>query len=312
MRDFNENNITDAVIERFENTPDARLKTVINSLVHHLHDFVRDVELTTDEWYAAIDFLTRTGQISINSRQEFILLSDTLGVSMLVDAVNHRMPKGATETTVQGPFYMENPPEFPQGFDISRGLKGETLFAEGTVSSADGQPLPYAILDVWQSDTDGYYDLQHTDFDEPTLRGRFRADARGYFYFWSILPSAYPIPHDGPVGQMLVATNRHPWRPAHLHFMISAAGHEKLITHVFVQGDRYLDSDAVFGVKNSLIREYLKERPGIAPDGKKIDGPWRRLKYDFRLKPSGKPEPKAAEVRSTTGESAQTDPQKVA
>jgi hydroxyquinol 1,2-dioxygenase len=305
MRDFDEKNITDAVLERFQNTPEARLKTVMYSLVRHLHDFVRDVELTTDEWYTAIDFLTRTGQISINSRQEFILLSDTLGVSMLVDAINHRMPKGATETTVQGPFYVENPPEFPQGFDISRGLKGETLYVEGTVSSADGGVLPYAVLDVWQSDTDGYYDVQRTDLAEPTLRGRFRADAQGRFYFWSILPSAYPIPHDGPVGQMLVATARHPWRPAHLHFMISADGHQKLITHVFVQGDQYLDGDAVFGVKNSLIREYLHEPPGIAPDGKKMAGPWRRLRYDFRLKPSGPS--RTAETHAAKTDSARSD-----
>jgi hydroxyquinol 1,2-dioxygenase len=288
MRDFNEHNITDAVIERFQNTPDPRLKTVIQSLVHHLHDFVREVELSTEEWYAAIDFLTRTGQICGNSRQEFILLSDTLGVSMLVDAINHRMPKGATETTVQGPFYVENPPTFPDGFDISRGLKGETLFVAGTVSSTEGEALPVAVVDVWQSDTDGYYDVQRSDLTEPTLRGRFRADAQGHFYFWSILPSAYPIPHDGPVGEMLTATARHPWRPAHLHFMISAPGHERLVTHVFVEGDRYLDSDAVFGVKNSLIREYLLEPPGVAPDGTKMASPWRQLSYDFRLKPLAK------------------------
>jgi len=284
MRDFDEKNITEAVVDRFQSTPDPRLKTIMTSLVRHLHDFVRDVELTTDEWYVAIDFLTRTGQICSSTRQEFILLSDTLGVSMLVDAVNHRMPKGATETTVQGPFYVENPPEFPQGFDISRGLKGEALFVSGTASSAQGGALPHAVVDVWQSDTDGYYDVQRTDLSEPTLRARFRADAQGRFFFWSILPSAYPIPHDGPVGQMLVATGRHPWRPAHLHFMISAPGHEKLITHVFVQGDRYLDSDAVFGVKNSLIREYLREPPGVAPDGTKMERPWRRLNYDFCLK----------------------------
>jgi hydroxyquinol 1,2-dioxygenase len=290
MRDFNEKNITDAVIERFQNTPDPRLKTVIQSLVHHLHDFVREVELSTEEWYTAINFLTRTGQTCSDSRQEFILLSDTLGVSMLVDALNHRMPKGATETTVQGPFYVENPPDFPQGFDISRGLMGETLFVEGTVASTDkgGSFLPSAVVDVWQSDTDGYYDVQRCDLTEPTLRGRFCADAQGHFYFWSILPSAYPIPHDGPVGEMLTATARHPWRPAHLHFMISSPGYERLVTHVFVQGDRYLDSDAVFGVKNSLIREYLQEPSGVAPDGKKMAGPWRRLSYDFWLKPLAK------------------------
>jgi hydroxyquinol 1,2-dioxygenase len=284
MRDFDEKNITRAVIDRFKNTPDPRLKTIMTSLVDHLHDFVRDVELTFDEWYFAIDFLTRTGQISSSSRQEFILLSDTLGISMLVDAINHRMPAGATATTVQGPFYVENPPEFPQGFDISRGLKGEKLFVQANVSSAGDGPLADAVIDVWQSDTDGFYDVQRRDLSEPTLRARFRADSKGRLYFWSILPSPYPIPNDGPVGQMLAATARHPWRPAHLHFMISAAGHEKLITHVFVQGDRYLDSDAVFGVKESLVREYTHEPAGVAPDGTKMTSDWRKLQYDFGLK----------------------------
>ena len=287
MRDFDEKNITDAVIDRFKNTPDPRLKTIMNSLVKHLHDFVREVDLTIDEWNFAIDFLTRTGQKCSDVRQEFILLSDTLGISMLVDAVNHRMPEGATQTTVLGPFYVENPPEFPLGFDVSHNLKGEKLFVEGTVSSATGGRLANAVIDVWQSDTDGYYDVQRTDLNEPTLRGRFRADAQGRFHFWSILPSPYPIPYDGPVGQMLKATARHPWRPAHLHFMISASGHEKLVTHVFVQGDQYLDSDAVFGVKNSLISEYTREQPGVAPDGTTVNGPWRKLKYDFGLKPLG-------------------------
>ncbi len=287
MRDFNEKNITDAVIDRFKNTPDPRLKAIMTSLVRHLHDFVRDVDLTIDEWNFAIHYLTRTGHMCDDKRQEFILLSDTLGISMLVDAINHRMPEGATQTTVLGPFYVENPPEFPLGFDVSRGLKGEKLYVEGTVSSATGGPLPGAVIDVWQSDTDGYYDVQRSDLDQPTLRGRIRADDRGRFYFWSILPSPYPIPYDGPVGQMIQATARHPWRPAHLHFMISAKGHEKLVTHVFVQGDKYLDSDAVFGVKNSLIGNYTHEQPGVAPDGTKMDGPWRKLKYDFGLKPLG-------------------------
>jgi hydroxyquinol 1,2-dioxygenase len=284
MRDFNEENITSAVIDRFGNTPNPRLKTIINSLVRHLHDFVRETGLTFDEWAYGVNFLTRTGQLCDDSRQEFILLSDTLGISMLVDAVNHHMPEGATATTVLGPFYVENPPEVPLGFDISRGLKGEKLFVEGNVVSASGAAVKNAVIDVWQSDTDGYYDVQRTDLSEPTLRGRFRADAEGHFYFWSILPSAYPIPNDGPVGQMLEATARHPWRPAHLHFMISGDGYEKLITHVFVQNDRYLDSDAVFGVKNSLIGNYAQEQPGVAPDGKKMDGPWRKLVYQFGLK----------------------------
>lgn len=286
MRDFNEHNITDAVLEQFAKCPNPRLKKVISSLVRHLHDFARDVELTQDEWNAAIDYLTRTGQISGPARQEFILLSDVMGVSMLVDAINHRMPEGATASTVLGPFYVENPPEFPLGFDVSRGVKGERLYVEGTVSSASGERLAHAEIDVWQSDTDGYYDVQRPDLEEPTLRGRFHADAAGRFYFWTILPSPYSIPHDGPVGQLIEATGRHPWRPAHLHFMISAPGHEKLVTHLFVRGDQYLDSDAVFGVKNSLVADFPPQAPGVAPDGKKMTGPWRKLVHHFGLKPA--------------------------
>ncbi|HVB33557.1 MAG TPA: intradiol ring-cleavage dioxygenase [Patescibacteria group bacterium] len=284
MRDFDEHNITDAVIDRIRNTPDPRLKTIMTHLVRHLHDFVREVDLTFDEWLYAVRFLTRTGQICSDSRQEFVLLSDTLGISMLVDAINHRMPEGATATTVLGPFYVDNPPEFPLGFDISRGLKGERLFVQADVRSASGGPLENVVVDVWQSDTDGYYDVQRPDLTEPTLRGRFRPDSQGRFHFWSILPSPYPIANDGPVGQMLVATARHPWRPAHLHFMISADGHEKLITHVFPRNDPYLDSDAVFGVKNSLIANYTQEGAGVAPDGKEMKSPWRKLVYHFGLK----------------------------
>ena len=285
MREFDERSITEAVVERFQGTPDPRLKAVMTSLVRHLHDFVRDVELTFDEWNYAIDFLTRTGQMCSATRQEFILLSDTLGVSMLVDAINHRTPEGATQTTVLGPFYVQNPPELRHGADVSGGLQGEPLFVEGSVAAAGGAPLANAVVDIWQSDDEGYYDVQRPEVEEPTLRARFRTDAQGRFSFWSIMPKFYPIPEDGPVGEMLRATNRHPNRPAHVHFMISASGYETLITHVFANDSSYLDSDAVFGVKEALIREFMREAPGSAPGGRQIDRPWRRLSYDFGLKP---------------------------
>ncbi len=285
MRDFDEHNITAAVIERFAGTPDARLKQLMTSLVRHLHDFVRDVEPTFEEWLQAVMFLTRTGQISDARRQEFILLSDTLGVSMLVDAINHRLPAGATETTVLGPFHVEGSPEVANGADISAGVAGEVLFAEGTVTAADGTPLPGALVQVWQSDAEGFYDLQKPELDGMALRGQLRTDAGAKFWFRTITPAAYPIPYDGPVGDMLTATARHPWRPAHVHFMISAPGYETLVTHVFVAGDKYLDSDAVFGVKNSLIREFEARPAGAMPDGVVAEGPWRYLKYDFGLKP---------------------------
>ena len=283
MRDFDEQNITAAVIDRFQNTPDPRLKKIMTSLVQHLHDFVRDVELSEDEWAQAIDFLTRTGKLCTDKRQEFILLSDTLGVSMLVDAINHRFAKGITESTVLGPFYVQNAPEAALGDDIRGEAKGEPLYVDGSILSEDGRPMVNAIVDVWHSDAEGFYDVQLPQFQEASLRARFHTDAQGRFRFWTIVPRYYPIPDDGTVGEMLKATARHPFRPAHVHFMIMAEGHEKLVTHLFVDGDQYLDSDAVFAVKNSLIRDFTREVPGIAPDGKKIDTPWRRLHSDFVL-----------------------------
>jgi hydroxyquinol 1,2-dioxygenase len=274
MRDFDEHNITDAVIGSLAQTKDIRLKTVMTSLVHHLHDFVRDVDLSFEEWSRAIDFLTRTGQMCSDKRQEFILLSDTLGVSMLVDAINHRMPEGATETTVLGPFFVEARPNQPLGADISGGLEGEPLLVEGSVASPDGTPLADANVDVWQADDDGYYDVQRPELQSALLRARFRTDAKGQFSFKSITPAFYPIPDDGPVGEMLGALGRHPYRPAHIHFMIGANGYETLITHIFNAESPYLDSDAVFGVKNSLIAEFSTDPRG-----------GRRLIYQFGLKP---------------------------
>ena len=282
MRDFNEHNITAAVIERFAATPDPRLKTIMTSLVQHLHDFVRDVDLTFEEWTVAIDFLTRTGRICSEQRQEFILLSDTLGVSMLVDSINHRMPDGATQTTVLGPYYVDDPPEVSLGADVSAGAPGESFFVEGCVTTAGGGPIPGALIDIWHSDSEGLYDVQTSKV--PGLRARLSTDPDGHFHFWTIVPRYYPIPDDGPVGQMLATTKRHPFRPAHIHFMIEAPGHETLITHVFRAGDTYLDSDAVFGVKDTLIREFTQQPPGIAPDGRYVAQSWRKLSYDFGLK----------------------------
>lgn len=282
-RDFNEESITQAVIQAFGAAPNARLKEVMQSFVRHMHDFVRDVEPTIDEWGMAIDFLTRTGHMCDDKRQEFILLSDTLGISMLVDAINHRQPDGATETTVLGPFYVQNPPEKPDGADISGGEGGEPLHVEAEVTAPDGTPLADAWVDVWQSDDDGFYDVQKPGSDA-NLRARFRTDSQGKVRFWTIVPAFYPIPDDGPVGDLLKASGRHPYRPAHIHFMIGAPGYETLVTHLFVDGDPYLDSDTVFGVKQSLIVSLDEGAAGTAPGGT-VTGSYKRLAHRFGLKP---------------------------
>jgi hydroxyquinol 1,2-dioxygenase len=287
MRDFNETNITQAVIERFANTPDERLKQLVTRLVAHLHDYVRDVEPTFPEWLAAIQFLTRTGQTCSATRQEFILLSDTLGISMLVDAINHRMPAGATETTVLGPFHVQNAPLVESGADISFGAAGEPLYIEGRIISSVGEPLAGAMVEIWHSDRDGFYDVQRPELDHVVARARIHAALDGRFQLRSIMPAAYPIPDDGPVGDMLRAGKRHPWRPAHVHFMISQPGYETLVTHVFASDSDYLDSDAVFGVKNSLIRDFVRHEAGTLPDGTPVSGPWRHLQFEFGLKQVG-------------------------
>lgn len=287
MRNFDENNITAAVLDRVKHASDPRVKELSEALIRHLHAFVREARPTQTEWQWAIDFLTRTGHMCDDKRQEFILLSDTLGVSMLVDAINHPASQGATETTVLGPFFVEAAPEKASGDDISGEMRGDPLLVTGTVSSSNDGPIAGATIDVWHSDNDGYYDVQQLEkIGSLAMRGRFRSDAEGRFYFWSIKPAPYPVPHDGPVGQMLTAQGRHPWRPAHVHFMISAPGHERLVTHVFVAGDPYLDSDAVFGVKDSLIREYVRRPAGRAPDGRVLKTPYYHLSYDFGLKPA--------------------------
>lgn len=278
MRNFDEETITQAVIERVAGSRQPRTRQISEALVRHLHAFVKEIEPTQEEWEAGIAFLTETGHMCGPTRQEFILLSDTLGVSMLVDALNHRLPGDATHTTVLGPFYVDDPPVRSLGADISEGEGGVPLLVEGSVRSDDGAPLPGAFVDTWHSDADGYYDVQKDGSDEASLRARFVADDEGRFSFRTIVPSFYPIPNDGPVGRMLEAQNRHPYRPAHIHFMIAAPGHRTLVTHVFIAGDPYLDSDVVFGVKDSLVRQL---EPASVRAG--FEGPAQRLAYDFVL-----------------------------
>ena len=283
MTDSTEQRLVNAVLEKLRDAKDPRFKQVMTSLITHLHAFVRDVELTEAEWIAAIQFLTATGKKCDDKRQEFILLSDTLGVSMLVDAINHRKPGGATETTVLGPFYAAGAKDMPMWGDIGAGVPGEPAYVSGRVLDTGGKPLAGAVLDVWQTDGEGFYDAQRPGAGEQYARGKFTADADGRYGFKTVQPVSYPVPTDGPVGKMLLGMGRHPYRPAHVHMIVTAPGHERVATHLFVKGDEYLDSDAVFGVKPSLVVEFRSHAAGATPDGKSSVVPFRTAHYDFRL-----------------------------
>ena len=283
MRNIDEHSITQAVLESFSTCSDQRLKTVLSSLVRHLHAFAREVALTEAEWFDGIQFLTACGHLSDDKRQEFILLSDTLGLSTLVTALNNRHPPGCTEATVFGPFFVDNVPEVANGSDIAQGAKGVPCYVRGCVLDLDGAPVPGARIDVWQSDADGLYDVQRADLDHHQARARLRSRSDGTFDFRSIAAVPYQIPSDGPVGKMLGRLARHAWRPAHLHFMIDAPGHHRLITHLFRSDGPYLDSDAVFGVRSTLIADWLHHGPGVAPDGQHCSEPFYTLDHRFVL-----------------------------
>lgn len=278
--------LTGQVVRSFDGVAGPRLSGLLQDLVRRLHAFAADNDMTQQEWQAGIDFLTRAGHITTDTRQEFVLLSDTLGLSSVVDVLTNSRTPDTTSSAVLGPFYVEGPPELPQGTDISAGLPGTPLYVDVTVTDTAGHPVADAAVDVWQSNEDGYYDVQLPDLDGPVLRGRLRTDPGGRLRFRSILPSEYPIPTDGPVGELLTAIGRHPYRAPHLHFLIDAPGHRQLITQLFVQGGRYLDSDAVFGVKQDLIVDF-EPRTGPTPDGADVGGEWRQLTFTFRLQTSG-------------------------
>ena len=289
MRQFNEDTLTQAVIDRLGKVKDARFKQIMTSAIKHLHAFARDVKLTEEEWFEGIKFLTAVGKKCDDKRQEFILLSDVLGLSMMVVALNHKTAPGATEATVLGPFFAHGAREFGYGADLREGatLKGEDTWVSGRVLGVDGKAIPNATLDIWQAKADGIYDVQEPDA-EFELRGRVKANARGEYAFKTYKPKFYSIPVDGPVGGLMGGMKRHPMRPAHMHAIVSAPGYQQVITHVFVEGDPYLDSDAVFAVKNSLIAKYRKvNSPGEA---KKLEmpSPFLKLEWDFRLAPQGK------------------------
>jgi len=286
MRNLTEANLTDAVLAKLEGAPDARFKQIMTSLIQHLHAFVREVELTEEEWMTGIQFLTAVGHKCDDKRQEFILLSDVLGVSMLVDAINHRRPGGVTENTVLGPFYVHGAPEIRNGDDMAAGWKGEPTYVAGRVLGTDGEPVPGALLDLWQSNTEGFYDVQLADTGGRQLRARLRADDEGRFRFRTIKPTAYPVPTDGPVGQILDRMGRHPMRPAHLHFIVSAPGYETVVTHLFVEGDPYLESDVVFGVKNSLVIDFKRSDSEAEAEKLGLKAPFCKASYEFVLRPA--------------------------
>ncbi len=281
MRNIDQHNITEAVIARMAACDNPRLKEILVALVTHLHDFVRETRLSEDEWMQGIRFLTDTGQQCDGQRQEFILLSDTLGVSMLTVALNQARPPGATEATVFGPFHTDDAPRVEAGADLARGAPGEPLFVQIEIVGLDGQPVVNAEVDVWQADEEGLYDVQRPELgEERRARGVLHTDADGRTHFRTIVPTAYPVPTDGPVGRMLVATGRHPWRPAHVHFLIRAEGYQTLITHIFRDPDPYLDSDAVFGVRSSLIGHFER-----VAQGPLAQGPYVSLSQRFVLAP---------------------------
>jgi len=298
MRTYTENELADAVIARMDKVKDPRFKQILTGLVRHLHAFAREVELTEEEWFEGIKFLTAVGQKCDDKRQEFILLSDILGLSSLVDMINHRLPDGATASTVLGPFFVHGAPEIENGGDMAAGCEGEPTYVSGRVLSVEGKPLAGALLDLWQSNSEGSYDVQLADTGGKQLRAKLRADAEGRFRFRTILPTSYPVPTDGPVGLVLDRMGRHPMRPAHLHFMVSAPGYETLVTHLFVKGDPYLESDVVFGVKDTLIVDFKRNASQAEAQKVGLTAPFHSASYDFVLRPAGEAKQHAARAAS--------------
>jgi protocatechuate 3,4-dioxygenase beta subunit len=301
MTQFSEKDLTAAVVDSFKDTPNPRIKFLLQELTKSLHAFVQKTDLTFEEWEFAIDFLTRTGQKCTPIRQEFILLSDVFGVSMLVDAVNHREREGATETTVLGPFYVGEHKVTPHGTDVSATLSGEKMFVQSRVTDLVGKPLAGVPIDIWHADDVGFYDSQKPTYETegPSSRARFITDADGRFFFRTIKPCSYPIPVDGPVGEMIQYTKRPAMRPAHIHFLVAAPGYEPLVTHVFIGGDPNIDCDVVFGVKDELIANIEKRTDPVMPDGKPAPAPWHLMTYEFRVRPGGGAAPKPLAAKAT-------------
>lgn len=283
---FDEASSAEVVNARMGENINPRLREVMTVLVKHLHAAVKEIEPTHEEWLAAIKFLTETGQMCSDWRQEFILLSDVLGVSMLVDAINHRRPSGATPNTILGPFYLSNAPRYENGANICLDSKGEPLLVAGRVLNTDGQPLPNASIEVWQTNDDGFYDVQQKGIQPDfNLRGVFATDQEGKYWFRSVKPRHYPIPADGPVGKLLGSLGRHPNRAAHLHFIVTATGYDPIITHIFAPDCQYLCEDTVFGVKSELIADFKKVDDEQKAQNVGLAAPFWSVDWDFTLAP---------------------------
>lgn len=283
---FTEENSADVVISRNAKAKNERLAEVMEVITRHLHAAVKEIEPTQEEWFEAIMFLTKTGQMCNDWRQEYILLSDVLGVSMLVDAINNRKPTGASESTVLGPFHVADAPELPMGANICLDQKGDPMLVRGRITGTDGKPIDHAKIDVWQANDEGFYDVQQKGIQPDfNLRGVFRTGADASYHFRGVKPKYYPIPDDGPVGQLLGKLGRHPYRPAHLHYILEAEGYETLVTHIFDPDDPYINSDAVFGVKQSLLArfEWVEDPDRITAAG--MEAPYYEVVHDFVLVP---------------------------
>lgn len=285
---FTEANSAEVVTGQNVNAKDARLQQVMDVITRHLHAAVKEIEPTQEEWFKAIQFLTATGHTCDDWRQEFILLSDVLGVSMLVDAINSRRPDGASENTVLGPFHVADAPEYPMGTNICLDAKGEDMVVRGRVLDVDGAPLNGVKIDVWQANDEGFYDVQQKGHQpEFNLRGVFRTGSDGSYWFKAVKPKFYPIPADGPVGQLLSDLGRHPFRPAHLHYILTKDGYDEVTTHIFDPDDPYINNDAVFGVKESLIAEFVHVDDPARSAEVGLDGPYWDVEFDFVLAPKG-------------------------
>ncbi len=277
-----EENLTDLAVERWGNIPDPRLRQIMMSAVKHLHGFVREVEPTQQEWFAAIDWLTRIGHMSTGKRQEFILASDVLGISMLVDSINNRAPGKATPSTVEGPFHIVDSPEISNGGNMAEGAPGIPCFVTGKITDLDGKPIAGAMLDMWQTDGEGLYEAQ-IEGAEGYMRGIYHSNPDGTYSVRTVAPIGYTIPMDGPIGELMGKTKISHMRPAHIHFHIAAPGYKSVTTHLFQKGSDFIDTDVVFGVKEALITDFVKKPAGKAPNGDMVDTPFYEVKYDFVL-----------------------------